>query len=103
MKRYVMHVEVKLIEVNEPEPIEEPIEKRHGDENPLTTISSMMTKVANGIMAAPAIPFPAIPFSQPGGIDWRRSAMITAGSVQTITKIIEQFEELTNEISLERV
>jgi hypothetical protein len=89
-------VEVKIVEVPEI-----PEFKMPEGADPLASIGKTMMGLAQQMQPGPVI-IPS-PYALPTGLDFRKSASITASSFATLAKIVEQFEQLTREIELERV
>jgi hypothetical protein len=92
VKRYMMSLELKLVELPEPE---HESEIRPGDD-PMQTVSRMLTRV----MPSPGAI--AMPYAQPSGFDFRKQVAVTVPSFSGLAKIIEQYDQLTQQIELER-
>lgn len=93
-KRYALSVEVKLIEIpgqfNEPEP------EISLSDDPMKMASQIMGKMGQVALAHP------VGYQQPSGFDWRKSATVSVSNFSGVAKILEQFDELTQQIDAEQ-
>ena len=98
--RYILLVEVKLVELpNQFEPPEEPFQ--FSTDDPMKQAAELMQRA----IKPPAIisGLSAIPYQQPSGFDFRKSASVTVQSFAELAEIVgPQFEALTKQIESER-
>ena len=91
--RYMLSVEVKLVELPDPPEIIEMT--KHPD--PLENLGKIGAKLLEqGVAAIPLMGM------RGAGIDFHKSAVVSAASFAALAHILEQYDKLTGEIELER-
>jgi hypothetical protein len=91
--RYALNLEVKLVELPEPEP-----ERQLGD--PLAA----MAKAATDIFAnAPAMLQSHAFYGSPAGFDFRKSTQISAPTFQHLAEVIGRFQSLMDELEMQHL
>lgn len=96
--RYMLRVHIQLIEIPEPpeEPHESPFPRSDTVEGTVSSIAATAQRLLSGQMLM-------MPSVEPGGFDFRKSVAIVAPSFESAAKIVGEFDNLTQQISLERV
>ncbi len=95
--RYTLSLEVKLIEMDEPPAMTDP--PRPGTD-PLEGMAHAATRMLN-TLAVPSLGPMRFPLP-PGGLEMRKTVVVSAGSFAGAAGIMAQFDELIKEIELER-
>ena len=94
--RYTLSLEVKLIEMDEPQP---PADAPRPGSDPLENMAHAATKMLSTMAIAPiGMRFPL----PPGGLEMHKTVIVTAGSFAGVSGILAQFDDLVREIELER-
>lgn len=92
--RYTLSIELKMVEI--PEPLECPAGVSETD--PVQMLGKVATGIMSSIGPGSIVALPRMP----GGMDFRRAAAITVPNVAGLGRIAQQFDDLVNQIQLER-
>jgi hypothetical protein len=87
--RVMLELEVKLIELPDDDP--EPATAVVGGEDPMAELAHMAGHVVK--MVSPNTIFPMS--RRPGGLEFRRSAVLGCGTFPTLVEILDKYQELT--------
>ena len=91
--RVMLSLEIKLTELPTEEPqSDEPIEM--GGDEPMAMLGKMAGQVLK--IGSPGTIFP-MP-RQPGGLDFRRTAILGCGTFPTLVEILDKYNQLTSEL-----
>lgn len=93
-KRYVLSVEVKLIEV--PNQFAEPPEPFvPSSDDPMKAATEFLGRMGNTVLNPPMI---SLPFQHPAGFEFHKSCSVTVSDFMGLSRIICDFDELVKVI-----
>jgi hypothetical protein len=90
--RVMLELEVKLIELEDDDPTEDATPKLGDD--PMVALGAMAGRVMK--IGSPAAIFP-MP-RRPGGLEFRRSAVLGCGTFPTLVEILDRYQRLTADL-----
>jgi hypothetical protein len=101
--RYMLNVEVKLIEMDEPDVPEEPLQVDTAglNDDPMVAFKSIGAQALK-LMKPPVGGF-GMPFTLPAGLDYRKSVSISVPNFVGIVEVLGKYETLTRELQLHSV
>jgi hypothetical protein len=91
--RYTLTAEIKLIEIEEPTAPAEPKPGADPIEHMARGVTTMLTAFGPASLRFP---------TPPGGLNYNKTVIVSAGSFAGIAEILSQFHALIQQIELER-